>query len=389
MPVAALYDQVRQLLQTHIGDGLNETSLERLVVLVCGIIGAKSASPARIAKVLHILGLSAAKTDSIERRVRRIENDPQITSVVCLHPLARSRLVLGRPQELLLVLDPTTQDDRVVMVSASVWYRGRALPLAWMTWPGNTPLKEECFWTRIESLLDEVATVLPVGVEVTWLADRTFGCPAFTDLVVARGWHYVVRVQDQTRCQDRMGREHQVRQLVKYPRQRAKLTGLVFKGQGWRQASVLVFWGRHYKGPLCLVTDLGPRWAWVVLYRRRYGIEAAFRDYKTSGWRWEQGQVKALEHLNRLLVGMAIATWIALSAGSQVAAELLARPSSGKRRTRPYEAKQSLFGLGLDRLHEILSGVSQTELTWQLDHWQAPNWSQELCAHHVRAFLAA
>jgi len=389
MPTALLYEQIRRLLQVHVADGMSESSLERLTLLVSGIIGAKSASPARIAKALHSLGLSEAKAESIERRVRRIDNDPQITSGICFHPLARARLLLGRPQELLLVLDPTTQDDRVVMVSAAVWYRGRALPLAWAVWPANTPLAQERFWRRIAALLDEVAPLLPAGVGITWLADRAFGSPAFTDLVVARGWHYLVRVQDQTRCRDRMGRERQVRQLVRERGQRVKLAGQVFKGRSWREGSVLVYWGKRHKRPLCLVSDWRPHWALLALYRRRYSIEASFRDYKSHGWHFEQGQVQALEHLRRLLVGMAIATWVTLSAGSQVAGELLARPSSGRRRTRPYEGKQSLFGLGLERLHEMLSGVSQVELTGQLDHWQAPNWSQQICAYHAQAFLAA
>ena len=319
MPAERLYGQIHQLLQAHLGEGLSETRLERVALLVSGIIGARSASPARIAKALHNLGLSEAKAESIERRIRRIENDAQVTSAICLHPLARRRLLLGRPKELLLVLDPTSQDDRVVMVPVAVWYRGRALPLAWAIWPANTPLVQEGFWERIEALLDEVVPLIPVGVSVTCLADRAFGTPAFTDLVVARGWHYVVRVQDQTRCRDRLGRERQVRQLVRYRGQRKKLAGQVFKSRHWRKGSVLVYWGRRHKDRLCLVSDWPPAWQLIALYRRRYAIEASFRDYKSLGWRWEQGQVKALEHLHRLLVGMAVATWVTLAAGTQVA----------------------------------------------------------------------
>ncbi len=32
----------------------------------------------------------------------------------------------------------------------------------------------------------------------------------------------------------------------------------------------------------------------IHLYRRRYPIEATFRDYKSFAWRWEQGQVREL-----------------------------------------------------------------------------------------------
>lgn len=389
MPTERVYGQIYQLLQAHIGPALTEASLERVALLVTGIVGARSASPARVAKTLHSLGLSEATAESIERRVRRIENDTTITSAICLHPLARSRLLFGRPKELLLVVDPTSQDERVVMVSVAVWYRGRALPLAWATWPANCPLEGEGFWQRLETLLSEVAPLIPATASVTCLADRAFGTPAFIDLVLAKGWHYVVRVQDQSRCRDRLGRECKVRELVRFRGQRKKLSGQVFKGWHWRNASVLVYWGRRHKGPLCLVSDWPPRWSLMALYRRRYGIEASFRDYKSLGWRWEQGQVRALAHLERLLVGMAIATWVTLAAGSQVAMELLACKATGKRRTRPYVGKQSLFGLGLERLAAMLHGVLTTQLTWEFALGETRNWSQQISDHHTHAYVWA
>jgi hypothetical protein len=389
MPVGALYGQIQELLQTHLGEGLSKASLERLTLLVTGMVGGASAAPARIARAIRTLGLSGAKAESIERRIRRIENDPEITSTMCLHPLARGRLQFGRPTELLLVLDPTSQDERVVMVSVAVWYRGRTLPLAWATWPANRPLEQERFWQRIEALLDEVKSVIPSGVCVTWLADRAFGTPAFTDLVVARGWHYVVRAQDQTRCRDRTGREQQIRHLVQCPGQRRKLAGEVFKRRHWRLGSVLVFWGKEHRHPLCLVSDWPPSWRLMAIYRRRYSIEASFRDYKSSGWRWEQGQVTVLEHVQRLLVGMAVATWITLAAGTQVAEEFLARPATGQRRTRPYEAKHSLFALGLDRLHEMFHAASVVRLTWHFTQWDARNWNEQITAHHTQAYACS
>jgi hypothetical protein len=87
-----------------------------------GIIKAKSASPARIAEALYELGLTHGKPSSIERTIRRIENDPLVDAAFCFHRFARERLLLGRPQNLFVILDPTTQEDRVVMVEVGLWY---------------------------------------------------------------------------------------------------------------------------------------------------------------------------------------------------------------------------------------------------------------------------
>lgn len=382
-------DQVSALLDAHLDAQVDPSTRKRLVLLVVGILRSRSASPARIAQAIKELGLTDATTESLERRIRRIENDPELEATLCFHPFARERLLLGRPRELVLIVDPTLQEDRVVMLSVSVWYRGRALPLAWLVWPANQPLTGEGFWERVETLIDTVAGILPAGVGITWVADRAFGTPAFTDLILARGWHYLVRVQGQTRCRDPQGHSTRVDHRVSGPGGRTKLRGQVFKKQGWRTASVVVYWGAHYPTPLCLVSDLPPRWSLIALYRRRYPIEATFRDYKSTGWKWEQGQVTDLAHLERLLVGMALATWVALYVGTQVAEEHLAHPPTGRRRTVPWVGKRSLFYLGVDRINELFTQAEHDPLRWEFLHWEAPNWNQQIYAHHARAFVFA
>lgn len=371
------------------GEELQESSLERLTLLVTGIVKGKSASPAAIAKALHTLGLSEAKVESIERRVRRIENDPQLKAGLCFHPLAKARLALGKPHQLLLIIDPTTQEERLVMLTISVWYRGRALPLAWATWPGNKPLAGDRFWARVATLIEQVKGLLPPRVPVIWLADRAFGSPAFTDLLDEPHWDYLVRAQGQTLVEDQQGRQRSLQSLVAGPDKRTKLAGKVFKKRGWRQASVVCFWGKRHQSPLCLVSSLPPTWALISLYRRRYPIEASFRDYKSAGWQFEQAQVTDPDHLERLLVGMALATWVTLFVGTQVATRLLAVKPSGQRRTRPWLGKRSLFALGLMRLDDWFSGRETPHLPWRLTGWEAPNWHDQLLTHHVRAFVFA
>lgn len=387
MSATTVYQKIRNLLKSHINKGVDESSLDRLCLLVIGIITAKSASPSQIAVALAKLGLTAGKAESIERRIRRTENDPEIEPDLCFHALARWRLRFGKPRRLHLIIDVTTQEEHVAKLTASVWYRGRSLPLAWLLWPANTRLEEFDFWQQVSRLLDEVELILPVRIPVIWLADRAFGCPAFTDLVTAKGWHYVARVQGHTRYRDCMGRETPLAALVPTIGSRAKGSGQVFKKRGWRTASVVIHWGHRHETPLCLVSDLAPNWLLLAWYRRRYAIEATFRDYKSHGWHWEQGQVRDLEHIQKLLVGMALATWIALMVGTQVAQEHLQIKPSGRRRTPPWIAKRSLFTLGLDRLHTWLFGNGLAEFIWLLTDWEAPNWSSQIHAHHVYDFI--
>ncbi len=375
MSAREVYQQIEALVAENVDGGVDASSVERLSLYVTGMLRAKDGSP--------------AQAESLERRIRRMETDQEITAETCFHPLARAHLAYGKPQQLVLIVDPTCQEDRLVMVCVNVWYRGRALPLAWAVWPGNTPLAEEGFWQRVARLLDAVARLLPHGVPVIVVADRAFGTPIFTDCVTAHGWDWVVRVQSQTLYRDLQGRVGSIGGLVRFRNQRKKLRGWAFKKGGWREASVVVYWGRRHKKPLCLVSSLRPGWGILHLYRQRFPIEATFRDYKRYGWRWEQGQVTDLAHMQRLLVGMAIATWVALMTGTWRALLLLKQPPTGKRFTRPWYAKLSLFQLGLDLLAEWFLANQLPFFIWGLTDWMAPTWSIQLKNHYAHAFVFA
>jgi len=382
-----LYQAVLGQLNAHLDPMVCQSTRERVALLVTGIISSESASPARIARVLHQMGVSEAQVESIERRIRRIENDPEVSAGMCFHRMARHYLALGQMREVRLAIDPTTQDERVVMLTVSVIYRGRSLPLAWAVWAGNRPLTGARFWERVAALLGLVATLLPAHVPVTIVADRAFGTPKFTDLVQAKGWHYVVRVQGHTHYRDRLGQRAKIRSLVRQAGQRRKLRGQVFKKRHWREASVLVYWSRRQAAPLCLVTDLPPDWAVLALYRQRYTIEALFREFKSAGWHWEQSQVTDLAHLERLLVGMALAFWLAVMVGTQVVAEYLDAHPVPSRRSLPAIAKYSLFQLGLQRLLQWAAHHCRLPLQWHLFQWNAPTWQSSLAQRLTLARL--
>jgi len=382
-----VHARVCAALDQYLPRWLSDSSRARLGLLVSGIIEARSSRPARIAAAICNRGWSSAQVESVERRLRRAQNDPELQAQVCVDPLVRQQLQAGQPRALVVLLDPTCQDDRLVLVMASVWYRGRALPLAWTSWPANQPLTGAGFWERIRGLLAHVARLLPAGVPVTWLADRAFGTPHFTDAVAHYGWHWVVRVQGQTRYRDRTGREQRLRDLVRHPGQRVKGRGEIFKKQHWRPASVVAFWGRHHSAPLLLASDQPIGWELVALYRQRYGTEGTFRDYKSDGWELEQSQVTDGAHVERLLIGLALASWLVTWVGAQRAAEYLQRPPSGQRRTRPAAAKYSLFALGLRTFMRDLARWPVD--AWHLTDWQAPNWSFQISQHHLAAYIWA
>ena len=110
MSAEQLYERIYSELDTHFGPAVPSYTLNRLTLLVMGILDAQSSSPKRIARALHELGLRHASEESLERQIRRLENDANCDVWVCWHPFARGRLLMGKPKHLYLIIDPTTQE---------------------------------------------------------------------------------------------------------------------------------------------------------------------------------------------------------------------------------------------------------------------------------------
>lgn len=46
-----------------------------------------------------------------------------------------------------------------------------------------------------QEVFEQVASVLPAGLEIVVMADRAYDIPAFLDRGAGHGWHWVVRVK--------------------------------------------------------------------------------------------------------------------------------------------------------------------------------------------------
>ncbi|ABX03742.1 transposase IS4 family protein [Herpetosiphon aurantiacus DSM 785] len=290
------------------------------------------------------LGLStAARAASHERRLRRTYRDSQLSW--SLHRAILTTTLRFAPAEAVtVIIDETTHTDHWTLLTAALWYHGRAIPLAWVLHPGNTR-RTTAFWMDTATLLDRVQQVLPATTDVVVVADRAFGCPAFTDQVAAHGWGWVVRVQGHTRMLLRGHTEVPIRTLVGRG-QRVVRRGQAFKKAGWRTVTVVAEWTAVAQEPLLLVSTLAGIGAIRHAYGRRSAIEALFRDWKTGGWQWEASQSRSQTTQEALVLGMAIATVLVLLVGTAEAQAVLAERGDRPSPRRPWAARESLFRLG-------------------------------------------
>lgn len=371
---------VEQLLTTSAVD-LPLRTRQRLIFFILGILLSGTLVLRRIASTHAYLTPQTTCAASHERRLRRVLNDPRMTWERSYARVVRRLLVRHRPRRWVVIVDESGHTDQLRVLTAALWYRGRAIPLAWVSWPGQTK-QTTSYWVRSAALLDLVATVLPQGARVVVVADRAFGCPVFTDPLTERGWDWVVRVQGQTRWRDHQGQIQPLRQLVCATGERWKGRGHLFKEAGWREVSAVVLWGRTHREPLLLASSLPACWDVIAIYKQRAAIEALFRDWKSTGWQWEASQVTDLAHQERLLLGLAFATLLTLLLGTQAAAQERQAPMRRTTR-RSWAGAHSLFRQGREAFWQRLWRNDRTAIRWDLEGFDSPIWSAEYRAHHA------
>lgn len=386
----AVQTQVSQLCRPF---GFRRTTVERLALLVVGIMAAESCVVSAVARKLHGLGLThASSAASIERRLRRTLNDRGLIRRA-YEAFLLATIPWDELRELVLIVDESTKRAQLHYLRVALAYRGSAIPLAWALWPQQQSLPDGAYWQEMDRVLQRVAALLPPGQSVVVVADRAYDVPNFIDRLTAYGWHWIVRCKAKgtVRFLDRQGGEHALADLIRQhvPRRdrRWKTRGTLFKDAGWREVSVVAIWERSADEPLVVITDRPPRWEVLATFGCRAWVEPSFRNDKRRGWQWEDCQVRGLGHHHALLLAMAWASVFTLLVGADAAEEairqVLGRPRSRPPR-KPAHARASLFTHGLHAIQHWIDRRECRRLPQQLPPATTTSWTAQwrgLLAH--------
>ena len=295
-----------------------------------------------------------ARASSRQRRWERLLGNPRLRPHEAMGMLARSLLPslgagTGR-RRVILILDETPggTKGRLRCMKLSIAYRKRAVPIAFECYePRRPPVPMPKLLWR---LLRRAARSVPDDCKVTLLADRGLSWPVVLDCCVALGWHYVLRLQRDTRVRFPDGTTKSAWALACRRGSRWFGTGVgVFKKAGWRGANLAATWERGCKEPWLLVTDLPATFMRCRNYCKRAWCEQLHRDEKSHGFNWHLSRVRDPSHAGRLVLVMALATLLCLSLGTHVIKRGLRRmlEPAGRRLL-------SVFQLGIRRLRDCL-----------------------------------
>ena len=268
----------------------------------------------------------------------------------CFAPLLRWATAGFTDRRLALAIDPTNLGDRFTVLTASVVFRGCAVPVAWHVQRGDAKGSWNEHWRRLLGLL---RAALGEGWQVLVLSDRGLQSKELFETITALGWHPLMRAKKGGRfLPDGWAKGLALGQFVTRPGGRWRGRGVAWPTSSRLSCTLLACWEDGHEEPWLILTDLGPHDATAVWYAWRGWIEQGFRDLKSDGWRLSRTRMADPERVGRWWVAAALATLWVLEAGAE--AQRLAIPATQAHEGAGGAFVTSLFALGLVWLAEQL-----------------------------------
>lgn len=288
------------------------TRVRNLALLVAGLYLAGKVHLARIAEVWHVPG----RIPSLVNRLRRFLSNPRVFVRDYYQPVAESLIHVFDGLPIRLILDTTKIGFSARLLTVSIAYRKRALPLVWSVHRGKQG------WVAVKkqiALLRQVAAMIPKGSEVWLLGDCEFQHVPLISWLEGQSWHYILRQQGKVYVWKPGWRQ---RRLADVDIQEGETRYL-----GWIHltakhhygpVSLVAHWEEGEDKPWYLVTDVNATRATIRTYKVRMWIEEMFGDMKGHGVDLEATHLRDLDRLSRLVLGVCLAYVWLISLGSWV-----------------------------------------------------------------------
>ena len=283
-----------------------KTQRTKLALLVSTMLEVRSANLMDLAAGLP---RDADRTDMRYQWIIRLLGNPLVISDAVMEPFAREVLerAAADGEPLSLILDQSKMSDRHQVLMLAVRWGGRALPLAWRVEATEGAIG---FDTQ-RALLEAVVPWLPEQAGVRLLGDRFYGTADLIGWCQQRGWDYRLRLKGNLAVFDATGRT---------------TTGQCARDRVYYLEDVELT-GRRARTHIGIIHDPGHAEPWIIAmsekpgylrtleYSARWGIEPMFADFKSRGFGIEDTKLRYADRLDRLILVMALALYVAVSTG--------------------------------------------------------------------------
>lgn len=269
-------------------------------------------------------------------RLNYFVHNAKITAETFYSPLVKQFLQAWEGASVILTLDTSMLWEQYCLIEVCLVWGGRSIPL------GQKVLEHGSATVGYEdyvSVLEATEALLPLGCQVTLLADRGFEHGALIRWLRDHSWSWAIRAKSDLNVTLGNGQVNNVAQLFP-PAESAYLfrnvtvlediechlatANLSLAGEAW-----------------AVLTDRPPSLQTFALYGQRFGgIEPHFKDYKSAAFELIRSHLRDTQALTCLLMLLAAATLLAISLALVVLAQ-------GRRKSLDWHTQRGLSFLQL------------------------------------------
>jgi hypothetical protein len=339
----------------HIQDRLPELMVEHqltLAMLVTGMLRERSGQLKKIARGVQY----DHKKESLAERFRRFVRNKHIQVEVEYAPFGQRIVQAVGAGPLVLLIDSSKMGGKCLCLMLSVYYKSRALPLAWVTFKGKKGHSSQ--QTQL-ALFEQVKALLPPELPVVLLGDGEFDGSEVIDWFNQQPtWQYVCRT-DKSNKVFYQGQWQSLSQLPLQDGEETFLSQVRFtESNNVGPVNILVVWHEAKQEHWFFVTNLQTAAQAQAYYLWRFTIETLFSDLKDRGLhrsteaheRLDDTRLWHPERLHRLIFAAAIAYFFTIVLGVEA---IISRAFEQLVRTDAFY--HSLFQLGLIYLDHLLN----------------------------------
>ena len=324
-------------------DMLTENRLT-LAMMITGLLRGRNGQLKKMVRVVRYTG----KKESLVERFRRLVKNGKIVPEVSYNPFVELILAALSKEQLLLMVDSTKIGGNCICLMVSLYYKSRALPLAWVVYKGKKGHSSQ--QTQLE-LFKTVKVLLPPTSPVILVGDGEFdGSEVIAWFKTETTWRYACRT-DQTNLIWYQEQWPALNQLPLAPGEEGFLSGVRFtQTHQVGPVNILIVWNAAKKCHWFFVTNFATQAEAQKWYRKRFTTETLFADLKGRGFHLDETGLWKPERVNRLVMVAAMAYVFTVFLGVEAVVS-----GAFRQLVRTDAFYHSLFQLGLIYLDHLLN----------------------------------
>ncbi len=221
--------------------------------------------------------------------------DPKMNSGILTN---LCRFHLNELEEIDIIMDQTELGNNFAILSVSYRFHNRSLPMDWEIEEG----KANIGFAKQKLMLDRIACILGVEKKVTLFADRFYSSTELIKYCKKKGWDYRIRLKNNIEidtgvCCGKTG------DIENYPNHFIDNV-LLFEERIKTNIGYIKEAG-HDDGWIIAMGSIASRQS-TLEYKKRWGTECMFKDFKSGGFNLEDTQIKSRQRINGLYAFLAL-----------------------------------------------------------------------------------